>query len=36
VDGREYLKDEIRNALNTFLVNGKIKGVFFTSFALAG
>jgi flagellar protein FliL len=35
-DGREYLKEEIRNALNSFLINGKIKGVFFTNFALAG
>lgn len=35
-DGREYLKEEIRNALNNFLINGKIKGVFFTNFALAG
>jgi flagellar FliL protein len=36
VDGREYLKDEIKNALNSFMVNGKVKGVYFTSFALAG
>lgn len=35
-DGRDYLKEEIRNALNSFLVSGKIKGVYFTSFALAG
>jgi len=35
-DGREYLKEEIRNALNGFLVNGKVKGVYFTSFALSG
>ncbi len=35
-EGREYLKEEIRGALNNFLVNGKIKGVFFTNFALAG
>ena len=35
-DGRDYLKEEIRNTLNTFLVTGKVKGVFFTSFALAG
>lgn len=35
-DGREFLKDEIKNALNSFLVSGKVKGVFFTSFALAG
>lgn len=36
VDGREYIKEEIKNALNAFLVSGKVKGVFFTSFALAG
>jgi flagellar FliL protein len=35
-DGREYLKEEIKNALNSFLLTGKIKGVFFTSFALSG
>lgn len=34
-DGRDYLKEEIRNALNSFLVSGKVKGVFFTSFALS-
>lgn len=36
VQGRSYVKDEIRNALNDFLITGKIKGVFFTSFALSG
>ncbi|MGZ3687733.1 MAG: flagellar basal body-associated FliL family protein [Bdellovibrionota bacterium] len=35
-DGREFLKEEIRNALNGFMVSGKVKGVFFTNFALAG
>jgi flagellar protein FliL len=35
-EGRNYLKEEIRNALNSFLVTGKIKGVFFTSFNLSG
>ena len=35
-DGREYLKDEVKNALNSFLINGKVKGVYFTSFALSG
>lgn len=34
-DGRDYLKEEIRNALNTFLVTGKVKGVFFTNFAMS-
>jgi flagellar protein FliL len=33
-EGRDYLKEEIRNALNAFMVNGKVKGVFFTNFAL--
>jgi flagellar basal body-associated protein FliL len=36
VDGREYLKEEIKNAVNIFLVKGKVKGVYFTNFALAG
>jgi flagellar FliL protein len=35
VDGREYIKEEIKNAINSFLVNGKLKGVFFTNFALS-
>ncbi|MCM2324362.1 MAG: flagellar basal body-associated FliL family protein [Oligoflexia bacterium] len=35
-DGRDYLKEEIRNALNGFLVNGKVKGVYFTNFAVSG
>lgn len=35
-DGRDYVKEEIRNALNSFLVSGKVKGVYFTNFALAG
>jgi flagellar protein FliL len=34
-EGREYLKDEIRNALNGFLISGKVKGVFFTNFHLS-
>ncbi|HLE01206.1 MAG TPA: flagellar basal body-associated FliL family protein [Bdellovibrionota bacterium] len=34
-EGRDYLKDEIRTAINTFLVTGKVKGVFFTNFALS-
>jgi flagellar basal body-associated protein FliL len=33
-DGRDYLKEEIRNSLNSFMVSGKIKGVYFTNFAL--
>jgi flagellar FliL protein len=35
-EGREYLKDEIKNAINGFMVSGKIRGVYFTNFALAG
>jgi len=34
-EGREYLKEDIKNNINSFLVTGKIKAVFFTSFALA-
>lgn len=34
-DGRDYLKDEIKNALNGFMVTGKVKGVFFTNFAVS-
>lgn len=34
-EGRTHLKDEIKSALNTFMVTGKIKGVFFTSFAVS-
>jgi flagellar basal body-associated protein FliL len=35
-DGREYLKEELRNAINGFMVQGKVKGVFFTNFSLGG
>jgi flagellar FliL protein len=35
-DGRDYLKEEIKNALNGFLVRGKVQGVFFTNFAFSG
>jgi flagellar FliL protein len=35
VEGRDYLKEEIKNALNGFMVTGKVKGVFFTNFALS-
>ena len=34
-EGRDYVKEEIRNALNSFMVSGKVKGVFFTDFALS-
>jgi flagellar protein FliL len=33
-EGRDGLKDEIKNALNGFLTRGKVKGVFFTNFVL--
>jgi flagellar basal body-associated protein FliL len=33
-EGRDYLKEEIKNAINGFMVSGKVKGVFFTNFAL--
>lgn len=33
-ESREFLKDEIKNALNGFMVTGKVRGVFFTSFAV--
>ena len=36
VQGRDTIKEEIKSAVNVFLVSGKLKGVFFTSFALAG
>jgi flagellar FliL protein len=35
-EGRDYVKEEIKNALNGFLISGKVKGVYFTNFALAG
>jgi len=35
-EGREYLKEEIKNAINGFMVSGKVNGVYFTNFALSG
>jgi flagellar FliL protein len=35
-EGREYLKEEIKNAINGFMISGKIRGVYFTNFAMAG
>ena len=35
-EGREYLKEEIKNAINGFMISGKIRGVYFTNFALSG
>ena len=34
-EGRDYLKEEIKNAVNGFMVSGKIRGVYFTNFALS-
>jgi flagellar basal body-associated protein FliL len=34
--GREYLKEEIINSINAVMISGKVKGVYFTNFALAG
>lgn len=34
-EGRVNLRDEIRNTINSFLVTGEIKGVYFTGFALS-
>jgi flagellar FliL protein len=33
-EGREFLKEEIRSALNSFMSTGKVKGVYFTNFAV--
>jgi len=33
-EGREFLKEEIRSALNSFMSSGKVKGVYFTNFAV--
>ncbi len=35
-EGRNYLKEEIRNALNSFLISGKVKGVYFSNFSIGG
>jgi flagellar FliL protein len=34
-DGREQLKDEIKRAINGFMVQSKVKGVYFTNFAIS-
>ena len=34
-EGRNFLKDEIKNSINSFLVTGKVTGVFLTNFALS-
>jgi flagellar FliL protein len=33
-EGRNYLKEEIKKALNSFMISGKVKDVFFTNFAI--
>ena len=35
-EGREFIKEEIKSALNGFMISGKVKGVFFTNFAVSG
>jgi flagellar basal body-associated protein FliL len=35
-EGRNFLKEEIRNALNSFLITGKIKAIFFSNFSVSG
>jgi flagellar protein FliL len=35
-EGREMIKKEIKEALNGFMVSGKVKDVFFTNFAVSG
>lgn len=35
-EGRNFLKEEIRNALNSFLITGKVKGIFFSNFSVSG
>jgi len=35
VEGRDHMKEEIKNALNAFLVTGKVSEVLFTNFALS-
>jgi flagellar basal body-associated protein FliL len=34
-EGRNFLKEEIRNALNSFLITGKVKGIFFSNFSVS-
>jgi flagellar FliL protein len=33
-EGRNFVKEEIRNALNSFLVSGKIKAVYFSNYSV--
>jgi flagellar FliL protein len=34
IEGKNHLKEQIQKALNAFLVTGKVKGVYFTSFVI--
>lgn len=34
-EGRNFLKEEIRNTLNSFLVTGKVKSIFFSNFSVS-
>lgn len=34
-EGRNFLKDEIKQSLNSFMKTGKVSGVYFTNFALS-
>lgn len=36
LEGRDFLKSEILNTINSFLNSGKLKGVFITNFAVTG
>lgn len=35
-EGRDFLREEIRAALKSFITSGKVKGVYFTNFAVTG
>ncbi len=35
-EGRDFLREEIRTALKSFITSGKVKGVYFTNFAVTG
>ncbi|MBI3542104.1 MAG: flagellar basal body-associated FliL family protein [Deltaproteobacteria bacterium] len=35
VEGREQLKDDIKRSINAFMLQSKVKGVYFTNFAIS-
>ncbi|MFN3411928.1 MAG: flagellar basal body-associated FliL family protein [Exilispira sp.] len=35
MDGKENLKNEIKNAINNIMVNGKIKDIYFIDFFIS-